>query len=48
MIAILSVFQENVPLFDVTVKEFLIGAVAFVIVAAICFWFWGKLKGAIG
>ena len=43
----LSVFQERVPLFGGTVQEFIIGAVAFVVVAAIAFWFWGKLKGAL-
>lgn len=47
MLTLLSVFQETVPLFDCTVKEFLIGAVAFVIVAAICFWFVAKLRAAV-
>jgi hypothetical protein len=36
-LSLLSLAQSNVPLFDCTVKEFVIGAVAFVVVASIAF-----------
>lgn len=46
MITILSVFQENVPQFDVTVKEFLIGFFALFLAVWLGFWIFSKFKGA--
>lgn len=43
---ILSLADERVPLFDVTVLEFIIGAIAFFIVAWLAFWVWRNIRGS--
>lgn len=47
MLTILSIFDERVPMLDVDVLTFIIGVVAFVIIAAICFWVWRNFRGGI-
>lgn len=46
ILAILSLAQENVPLFDVTVIEFIIGFLALFLAVWLAFWIWSKVKGA--
>lgn len=48
MALVLSIFQENVPVIDCTVEQFIIGIIALFLVSAFGFWFWNKLKGAVG
>lgn len=45
---LLALKDERVPLFDVTVIEFIIGAIAFFVVAWIVFYLRRNIKGAAG
>lgn len=42
---ILGIFQDRVPVFGCTVQEFIIGAIAIVVVAAIGFWLFDNFRG---
>lgn len=45
---LLAIKDERVPLFDVTVIEFIIGFIAIFLVAWLIFWLWRNIKGMTG
>lgn len=46
MTALVSIFQDRVPIFDVTVQEFIFGFLALFAAVWLAFWIWSKFKGA--